>query len=703
MALRDFHLSIRTGLSIGAVAVVLLAAGIVYAPFLLTSRASIADLNARLNTQVIGNVGFRVNALLDNAVSVRSALGLNLAQGVIDPNDKKARDALFLSYLLSQPGLTSIELARQDNSATNVRRGTDGTIRVEDTVPGDPSPRRVLDIYRADERGALTPDQHRTGESDYRPTEQFWYLTAFDQDQPVWSNIYRLPTTGQLGVTTPQIAADRDGNLLGAIGVTISLNQLSGFLDSVEPSPNGAVFLTNVYNELVALQRGMSPAAADTDAPMKIAKLEESDAPAVRRAVAALRENRIDLFSFERAVQLQTSDPATGETWFVTLAPLAQMGLVVAVVIPESDVFGAVNRNSRLLLMALAAFVPAIMLLAWLASRALIGAPLARLTANLRQLEEFRFDQIGEISSRFTELRQVSAATRRMATSLASFRKYVPTELVRSLFALGVEAAPGGERRELTILFMDLAGFTALSEQLGDRIIPLLSDYLSEMSECIQAQGGTIDKYIGDAVMAFWGAPSPNPRHALDACTAALACQARLAQMRGARGGEWAALHARIGINTGSVLVGNVGSRDRLNYTVIGDAVNVASRLEALNKLYGSAIIIGEGTQRAVADAIVARPLDRVAVYGKAQGVETYELLGLASDAAPGGEWLALYEQGRAALHRRDWDGAIALFERAAALRGGDRPAELQIERARRFKTAAPAADWDGLVVLDEK
>jgi len=169
-----------------------------------------------------------------------------------------------------------------------------------------------------------------------------------------------------------------------------------------------------------------------------------------------------------------------------------------------------------------------------------------------------------------------------VSRGLASFQKYIPTALVRTLVARGVEARPGGHQEMLTVLFTDIVGFTGLSERLGDEIVPVLSEYLELTSAAISGHNGTIDKFIGDAVMAFWGAPTPNDRHAVDACAAALECRHRLSQLCaeaericGLR------LRIRVGINTGRMLVGNIGSSERLSYTVIGDAVNVASRLEA--------------------------------------------------------------------------------------------------------------------------
>ncbi|MGH6929799.1 MAG: adenylate/guanylate cyclase domain-containing protein, partial [Dongiaceae bacterium] len=165
-----------------------------------------------------------------------------------------------------------------------------------------------------------------------------------------------------------------------------------------------------------------------------------------------------------------------------------------------------------------------------------------------------------------------------------------------------------------------------MSEALGEAVVPVLTEYLETASSAVISHKGTIDKFIGDAVMAFWGAPNANATHARDACAAALALQRMMTarQLQLSAGAPGAGLRVRVGINTGRMLVGNVGSADRLNYTVIGDPVNVGSRLEALNKRYGTTILIGAETRRAAGAAIVTRQVDWVAVYGRTEGMAIY-------------------------------------------------------------------------------
>src|SRR5204863_4663755 len=213
-------------------------------------------------------------------------------------------------------------------------------------------------------------------------------------------------------------------------------------------------------------------------------------------------------------------------------------------------------------------------------------------------------------------------------------------------------------------------GFTGMSERLGEGIIPLLSRYFDSVSAQIQVHNGTIDKFIGDAVMAFWGAPAPNPDHAADCCRAALACQ-RAVVAAGLIDDKSEPIKIRIGINSGDMLVGNIGSEVRLNYTVIGDAVNIASRLESTNKVYGSTIIIGPETRRLAGYHILVRELDRLAVYGRAGGLQIYELLDMADEAGGAPDWVKAYETGLASWRAREFTDAIAAFEKASDIRKG--------------------------------
>jgi adenylate cyclase len=293
-----------------------------------------------------------------------------------------------------------------------------------------------------------------------------------------------------------------------------------------------------------------------------------------------------------------------------------------------------------------------------------------------------------------------------MKASLRSFRKFVPAELVRGLLASGQEAKLGGKRQLLTIYFSDLEGFTTVSEQLEpEKLVELLGEYFAAMTGQILEEGGTVDKYIGDAIMAFWGAPNPRDDHALAACRTALKNQAKLRELQR----DWQArglplLKVRIGLNTGEAIVGNIGSEDRLDYTAIGDSVNLASRLEGLNKYYGTTIMLSAATWLAVKDDVVARPLDKVSVKGKKHGALVYELLGMKGDTDEAIVMMAeTYAAGLDAYSNKDWATARARFTSVIELRGADAPSSQMLERIDELEASPPGQDWDGVYRMESK
>uniref|UniRef100_A0A7V4G7M5 Adenylate/guanylate cyclase domain-containing protein n=1 Tax=Desulfobacca acetoxidans TaxID=60893 RepID=A0A7V4G7M5_9BACT len=285
-----------------------------------------------------------------------------------------------------------------------------------------------------------------------------------------------------------------------------------------------------------------------------------------------------------------------------------------------------------------------------------------------------------------------------------AFARYVSPSVVETLSAHPERLELGGEEVEVTVLFADLEGFTHISETMSPQdLIRLLNEYFSPMTRIIMAHQGTLDKYIGDAIMALWGAPLALPDHAQRACRTALEMQAAMAELQG----EWAKrglplLAARVGIHSGPVIAGNVGSRERFNYTVLGDTVNLASRLEGVNKVYGTRILLSQETWHRVKDDFWGREIDLVQVVGRVQPVALYELLGpLPAAGLPA--WLKDYEAGRRAYLERRWEEASRAFEAVLACKPGDRPAQIFLERCRRFAAAPPPPEWQGVYVLPGK
>ncbi len=264
----------------------------------------------------------------------------------------------------------------------------------------------------------------------------------------------------------------------------------------------------------------------------------------------------------------------------------------------------------------------------------------------------------------------------------------------------------GGELREMTVLFSDLRDFTTLAHALPpETLVSLLNTYRTEMTEIVLRHDGVLAQYAGDAIEAFWNAPMDQLDHARRACRTALEMLGRLRQLApdfAQRG--WTGLDMGIGINTGRMVVGNMGSRNHLAYTAVGDPVNVAARLEGLSKTYGARIVVGETARAAAGDAVVFRFLDVVAVKGRAEPLTVYEPVALAGAVtAPVARRLERYHEGIALYRARRWPEAAALFDALAAEAPEDGPIALYRRRSRELAEEPPPADWNGVYVARTK
>jgi len=288
-----------------------------------------------------------------------------------------------------------------------------------------------------------------------------------------------------------------------------------------------------------------------------------------------------------------------------------------------------------------------------------------------------------------------------------AFQMYLSPEFVNILLKKPDLLFLGGVEQELTILFSDLQGFTTLSEgMLPAELVALLNEYLDGMTRILLAHGGTLDKYEGDAIMAFWGAPVEQPDHAIMAVKAAVEMSkfsenlSRKFQEEGRP-----SIKTRIGINTGKAIVGNIGSERRFNYTIIGDEVNLASRLEGANKQYGTYLMISHATSVLLKDSFPVRELDMLRVKGKEKPVKVYEVLGPSGEAyeVKIKEMLQLYDQGLSAYTKRAWKEAHDRFEQALAIIPNDGPSLTYMDRCRYFMEKPPEDDWDGVFSLKAK
>ena len=655
-----------------------------------SGRANATMTAGELFDQVAHVTAEEASAYLSTAPPAAATLrGLGALDAADLDSDALARR--FSAVLAANPSFTWVSYSDAAGAFTGAYHPTAATTRINQSHIA--AGKTILDEHEVAADGTWTPAKHDE-DTKYDPRTRPFYTLAAAGLHPAWAPpyVFVMPTKADgspgahvPGITyaDPLVAADR--TVRGVFTIDFDLQRLSALVAQLHVSPHGRAVIVAADDTVIA-HPTEELVGAGSDGLAKAAQLAD---PALRALVAGGTTR--DVFDVDGTPWLARDEVVelpNGPVWRV---------LVYA---PESDFTGAlVARVVSSLTVSLVGLVLAV-LLAWLLARRVSG-PLTVLASEMGKVGEFRLGEAAPPPSMFREIQTMNDALARMKGGLRSFARYVPRDLVRAVLASGQDASLSGEVRPLTVFFSDLAGFTTLAEgKAPDELVHFLGEYLDDMSTIIAGERGTVDKYLGDGIMAFWGAPVPLADHAARACVAALRCQRRLAEYA-ARGTP---LVTRIGVATGDVLVGNIGSSERMNYTVMGDTANLASRLESLNKQFGTALMINEGTFEAARATIVARPLDIVAVKGKSRGVRVYELLALTSDKDATAE--ALAADGTAALEAylaRDWAGAIAACDRILAGHPADRPAGILRARAAAFAESPPPPAWTGIHVATEK
>jgi len=608
------RIGIRVAISGLVLASIMISAAGVHLLWWRTAEQISETLATTINDQIVSAVGDELQSITTEARASYTAVRTLFVESVLDPRDSRKREFVFLSQLQAQPTISWVAFGWPDGSFFAAHKLGDSAVEMMEMTAG--SSRLKIDRYDSTAADVKFEDS-RSEASGYVVTDQDWFRDAVKSDQPQWSIFTRHPVGERLAAAFAgpiDIAGKREGVLC----IMIELSRVSQFLSQLTIGKTAGAFILDQSGNVIA-----SPdPEADETMPFK------TDHPLLPVAVDAIRQAGSS-YDPDKGQAFSMRITRDRSAYAAVLTPISFPGWSLVTVVPESEFLGPVQMTLRRLVIGLALLIAiAGFLSAWLSQR-LFAAPIIKVVSEIKHVERFDLEKVERHPSRLTEIENLSGAIADMALGLAAFRKYIPAELVKRLVSEGAEARLGGAVRPMSVMFVDMAGFTGISERMGDRIIPLLSRYFDLVSAEVQAHGGTIDKFIGDAVMAFWGAPASNPGHAVDCCRAALSCQ-RAMRNSGLADDLGQTIRIRIGINSGDMLVGNIGSEVRLNYTVIGDAVNIASRLEGANKIYGSEIIIGPETRRLAGDTISVRELDEITVKGRSAGLKIYELLGMA-------------------------------------------------------------------------
>jgi adenylate cyclase len=676
-------ISYRLSLAFVIPVLVVVTGALVAAVSYTTTRSSIRELAASLFAQIADQTAEQARSHVREAAPAVDMLARMMAS----PGDSDETARRMLLVLHANPGFSWASFSSADGAFTGAQRLPDGTLLINRSTIANGVTTMTEQTVAAD--GTWQPRRHldNTG---YDPRTRPFYTRAVAAKGRVWTEPYVFFDQGIPGITCAAPVYGEAGALLGVVTVDFDLEALSAYVAQLHASEHARVF---VYTEAgVVLAHPSAKIVATTGhgadgALVTKADIDDAAARAYFNAgSAAFSVDGERYFAATRAFE-----PDVGLHWRV------------GAIAPESDFMGSLERITRdALIVSIVVVLLAVAFALTFAQR--IARPLVYLAREMDNVGQFHLDGAEPPPSRYREIDLMNGALSRMRESLASFAVYVPRDLVRAVLASGHRAELGGKTKPMSVLFSDLAGFTSLSETMTPAaLVELLAKYFDAMSTVLEAHDGTIDKFIGDAIMAFWNAPGDDAEHAVHACTAALAFQRRLDEMKRADP-SLGSLSARIGIATGDVVVGNIGSHDRMNYTVMGDTVNLASRLEGLGKAYGTKILVSEACHRAAGERIVMRAIDVVAVKGKTQGVRVYEPLAAAADADDRLRTIAaLSEQALGAYLARRFDEAGTLYAKLAELAPNDHAAPALRTRCDALHANPPADDWSGVHVMHEK
>ncbi len=702
---------LRAVVTVAMVGLIVLATGAVALTTYLSSRDSVDGLWRALATNVGDHAARETRRFLDPAQPFTQMTAAAMRGGRLDPSDDEAVLAWMQMALEANPSFTWASFGRADGAYLAVYRfpvegkpGQEGVRRTWRTLvePGEASgdPKapmamtRLVDHVRDDDGSwRPLPEERRR----YDPRRRPWYRNALAAGDAggAWSDPYIFLSRHQPGVAWSSAVRGGSGALVGVLAAEFEASPLSHFVASLSVGRSGRVYVLTNEGEVVAHPQGETVRRAGDQ--VVVHHADEHPDPMLRAAWRALGERGGDA----------RWQPLVVGPYLAMAHPLQGVPWQSLTVVPADDFYGELTAQAqRSLLIALVVALLAVVVATAL-SRNLIRA-VHRVSEQMLRLARFDLDSDESAErSKIRELAQMGRAADHLRQGLRSFSRYVPYQLVRQLLAGGREARLGGEIAELTVLFSDIAGFTPVVERTPpDVVVEALGEYLQKMNEAIGATNGTVCQYLGDAIMAFWGAPDPQVDHALRACRSALAMSAAARELvaRAEHSGR-PALPTRFGLNTGEVMVGNIGAPERFNYAIVGDSVNAAARLEGLNKVYGTSILVGERTAALVGEALVLRQLDWVRMKGKARAMAVYELVG-ERDSLDESEQLALqrYGEGLALYRQRDFEAAAKRFTEASELGGrGDSAAQVMGQRCENYRVEPPPDDWDGSLVMQTK
>lgn len=596
------------------------------------ARANAKELVERFRVDAIENIQTDFNPI-KSLVRSAAAIGDQYPDFYLDNRCFK----YFHSILVHSPKIVSVYVGLSDGTFRQTRR-VDPTVKIQDKLP--PPGSQFAYRWITPKPGESTLDHYlfldaslkQLGDSEqsttYDPRSRLWYRSAAEAGVETISDPDIFATLGLIGFT---VAAPfySSGKLLGVAAVDITLNGLGEYLSERKVSPGTLSYILDHQGRVIAAS-DLSKTYANVDGRLELLHITSLDKELPAIAFSARPRGSEGQFTF-------TFDGRDYVASLATLAPEFGKKWQLFIITPMSDFTGTFQDNNiRLAAFGVLALLLQIVVIYFLTS--IVSSPLERLAFKVGKIQDLGGDRLPPVNSPIREIAVLSKAIETLDAAVKSFSAFVPIGLVNELLHSEQKLELGGHSRFLTIFFSDLEGFSTLSEEVPSQELLLrVSAYLELVTKTVNQEHGTIDKFIGDGVMAFWGAPALLDDHAWRSCVAAM----RIQRGMDALNERWRAedlkpLNVRIGIHSDAVLVGNIGSKERMSYTVMGDGVNIAARLEGTNKEFNTRICISHSVFKEAGERLCVRPIDDVTVKGRRSKIPIYELMGVYGADDPG-------------------------------------------------------------------
>jgi adenylate cyclase len=657
-------------------------------------QKAVKEVASHLRDELTARIHQHIEKFLETPPLINQINADIYNMGGLNIDDVEQLEEYFWRQINAFENISYIDLGTEKGDFIGLERMENGAINLEyktRRTEGNSLLTFRLDEQRNRVSRKVRPDFYTQG----RP----WYTKAIEDGKPTWTGIYpffSLPV--RLGITAVRPIHDKSGNVVGVLGSDLVLTQISQFLRTLRVGKTGRTFIMEPNGMLVASSSDLPPVISQGNQMMRIYAFSFGD-DLIRAASLYLKQTFTTFANIKEVYQ--TSFVFNDQKVLLQAVPTGnKFGLnwISVVVLPESDFMASINANTKQTAILFILLITAAGITILFTTRR-ISRPILAISEEMDRISGFNVEGGHEKESRLREISLMQNSMQSMKRGLRSFAKYVPRDVVQHLFSTKQEAVLGLKKVQATVLFTDVVGFTSIAEKESpDTLVKLMEEYLEEMSQIISETKGTVDKYIGDSIMAFWNAPGRVDNHQHAAVKSAVLCQKRLKELRK----EWEKqdlplLHQRIGIHTGSILVGNFGSSKRMNYTAIGDAVNLTQRLESINKLYGTEIIISGDVYGYVANTFLCRPLDLVSVKGKTTATKIYEVIEEFDNVSEEQRaCVGKYKQILDCYFKREFSMAKRYIVEYLKTNPTDKAANLLLQRCHKFERTPPDKNWKG-------